>query len=566
MARDPNKVGIYQPRTINAYMGLNEDENQSVLLPQHLREATNVFRLGNLTGTRPGLVRDSEYTASVASAAAVQGMYEFRRSRDSARTLVSVVGGVVHTDHTVPNILTKAGSPAVISTGAANLWTFANFQDQLWAAGGASGDSVWTWDGSAGTISDPLASLGIKPQFVFQKFNALFLNGFYDGTSAWNNPLVSRYCDYAADATDPLNWPNSNTIPGQLLGENSGPSSWGAEFSTGFGSFQDNEGDFLLMLTNRRILSFRENPSVTSNANRFVQTDAIANGCVSQRAFIDLGLDQSDAIYVSDQGVHSMALSQNYGNRANTFLSWPIRNTWKTINRSMRNRFCGAYWPEESLVLIAIATGSNTHLDTLLAIDLQDVAQISPDTIRWYKWHLGGGLQTNLLSVARDPEGEPRVYFGGTAGQIANFSRSTYSDLGNGYGIAFRTKDDDYGATAAEKAIGDTNISVMGSGSYKATLTYLADDGRRVLKTALISVSVPGFILDNDAGNFTGAGVLGTGVLGAAQNILRDRIAGEGSGYTLSHRFTHSGVNEPVWIGQVTQDVAYTGISDEATS
>lgn len=560
----------YSSYTINGYGGLNEDENPAALRPDQLREATNVCRLGNLTGTRPGLVADSEYADPVTSAPAVQGVHEFRSGRDENRSLVVVAGGDVFTDDTTT--LTK--SSATISSGAQNLWTFAHHQGQLWGAGGASGDSVWSWDGS-GNVTGRLSSLfggsNAKPQFVFEKFGVLHLGGFYDGTDPWNNPLVSRYSDFAADTTLATSWPNSNTIPGQLLGENSGVGSYGNEFHTGFGSYQDNKGDFLLFLTNRRILSFRENPSVQSNANRFAQTDAIANGCVGQRAFVDLGFDQGDAVFASEHGIHSMALSQQYGNRENEFLSWPIRKTWETLNRSMLNRMCGAYWPEEGLVTFAVATGSNTYLDTILCMDIKGVSQISSDTVRWYKWRTNG-VNTNFLTAARDPDGVPRIYLGGAAGEVAPFSRSAYSDLGAAIPYAWRGKDEDQGLPSVEKAIGDTFLMVGGQGNYAPTMSYVVDDGRKTITTKTLTVALSGFVLDNSAGNLVGASTLdntagtlsGAGTLGSDFNLVRDRVVGFGSGFNLSHRFSHTGINEPLFIGQITQDIAADGISDEA--
>lgn len=561
---------MYQPFTINAYAGLNEDENPVALRPDELREATNVCRLGNLTGTRPGLVRDTEYGADIAGTPAIQGIHEFRKGRDEDRNLVVVAGGNVYTDDTTT--LTK--SSATITSGAANLWTFAHYQNQLWGAGGASGDSIWSWDGS-GNVTGRLSGLGIKPQFVFQKFNTIFLGGFYDGTDPWNNPLIARYADYASDATDEASWPNSNTIPGQLLKENSGVGSYGNEYGTGFGSYQDNKGDFLLFLTNRRILAFRETPAnfITSNANRFTQTDAIATGCVSQRAFVDLGLDQGDAVYASEHGIHSMALSQEFGNRENAFLSWPIRKTWETLNRSMLGRMCGAYWPEEGLVLFAVATGSSTKLDTILAMDIKGVPKISPDTVRWYKWPIAA-LDLNFLTVARDPDGTPRIYAAGQGGEVAPFSRSSYADLGSSFSVAFRGRDEDAGVPTVEKNIGDLFAMFGGTGSYSPTVSIVVDDGRRTVFSESVDLKLGGFTLDNAAGNLSGASTMdnangdlaGAGRLGAAFNLTRKRLVGRGSGYTFSHRFSHGGSNEPVFIGQLSQEIASQGISDEASA
>ena len=569
----------FQTYTINSYAGLNEDENPMALAPDQLREATNCCRLGNLTGTRPGLVRDAEFDADIddSGSETVEGIYEYRQDRDENRKLVVVAKGEIYASDD-GTALTQSGG-LTLTAGADNLWTFANFQNNLWAAGGAAGDDVWTWDGS-GNPTERLDTIfgpgGIHPKYVFSKFQTLFLGGFQNGgTNFYDNAFAARYCDYAADATDPLNWPNSNVIPGELLGENPGGASFGNEYNTGFGSYQDNSGDFLMYLSNRRILAFRENPSVSSNANRFVQTDAIATGCVSQHAYVDLGLDQGDAVYMSEHGIHSMALSQQYGNRENNFLTWPIRKTWETLNRSKLEKSQGAYWPEEGLVLFGIPTGSSTFLNLILAMDIKGVTKLSPDTVRWYKWIIPSGVMSlNYLTAARDPDGIPRIYVGGQAGEVAPFTRSAYSDLGSSIPVAFRGKDEDVGFPTNSKAIGDAWLMVGGAGTYKPTLSYLVDDGRTVSSTHPLSVALPGFVLDNSSGNLSGASTLdnaagnlgGAGTLGGVFNLTRDRIDGYGEGFTVSHRFSHSGVNEPFFIGQVSQEVAGNGISTEASA
>ena len=115
---------------------------------------------------------------------------------------------------------------------------------------------------------------------------------------------------------------------------------------------------------------------------------------------------------------------------------------------------------------------------------------------------------------------------------------------------------------------------VGGAGTYKPTLSYLVDDGRTVSSTHPLSVALPGFVLDNSSGNLSGASTLdnaagnlgGAGTLGGVFNLTRDRIDGYGEGFTVSHRFSHSGVNEPFFIGQVSQEVAGNGISTEASA
>lgn len=545
----------YRGFTMNDLGGLNEDENPASIAPNQLREAVNCARRGSMTGTRPGLAYDAEYEAAISGTPFVQGLHEFRAARDATRRMVAVAGANVYFDSTT-GALTK--SSATITAGKDNVWTFANYQNLMWAAGGLQGtDSIWSWDGNpANAVTGRLSTLNLNPKYTFAKFNTLFFGGM-TGTDPWDNDLCARYVDYAADATDALNWPTSNTIPGTLLGENPGVGSYGSEYNTGFGSYQDNRNDFLLFLTNKRIISFAQNPSVTSNANRFVETDAIANGCVDQRAFVDLGYDQGDAVYVSEDGIHSIALSQQYGTRENVFLSWPIRKTWETLNRSRLKFTTAAYWPNEGLVLFAFTLSGSTSHNLILGMDIQGAAQISPDTVRWYKWYLNG-VNPNVLEAARDVNGLPTIFVGGTAGQVASFTRSAYSDLGAAISVSFRTKDEDFGSPSNEKSIGDSYLMVAGSGNYRPTHTYVLDDGSKNGKTSQFGVTLPGFILG------TGGGILGETELGAGENLARVRIRGLGSSFTISQKFTHTAIAEPFFIGQITQDVAMQGIADEA--
>lgn len=549
----------YTSITLPPFRGLNEDENPASLAPGELRETLNTSRKGRMIGTRPGLQYDggSDYLAAISGAPAVQGIFEYRWSRDTQRKLVSVAGGNVYIDDTSGS-LTKTG--VTITSGQDFHWTFADYQNKLFAAGGDDGDNFWYWDGTGAApgVIDKIVVLNssaaaVEPKYVFRKWNFIFLGGM-NGTTYDDNPLVARYCNYATDATDPTNWSLANTIPGQLLGENQGGGSYGSEYNTGFGSYQDNRGDFLLFLTNRRIEAFRQNPEVTSNANAFVQTDSIANGCVGQNAFVDLGFDQGDAIYVSDNGIHSLALSQDYGNRVTSFLSWPIRKTFASLNKARLKYTQTAYWPDLGIVLFLVSTGSNASHDLILCLDIKDAGKLSPDTVSWYKWRLSG-VTANVLKAARDTDDKPYIYVGGTAGQIVRFDTSVYSDVGNTYSTVFRTQDETFGAPATEKSVGDAFVMVQGSGAYKPTHQFFLDDGEK--EGCIQQFSVP------SGGARYGVDRYDSGVYGGTDVTSRRRLRGIGSGYTISSRFSHSGENEPFWIGQMTQDVAAQGISDK---
>lgn len=547
--------GFQSTPPLIALGGLNEDENPQSLKQTDLKIASNTARKGNMTGTRPGVVYgDSDYTAAITSAAAVQGIHEYIRSVGSGnRDLVSVAGGQVYKTH---NGTALDKSATTITSGAANRWTFASFQDSMFAAGGADADGFWYWDGTgagSGVLGEVALSFDVK--FVFSKWNMLFVGGM-DGSTFDDNPMVARYCDYATDATDEANWKQSNVIPGQLLGENFGIGSYGSEYMTGFASYTDNRGDFLLFLTNKRIVTFQPNPTLTSNADAFRITDTIATGCVTQDAFVSLGLDVGDSVYLSEDGIHSLAQSQQYGNRDSQYLSWPIRKTFDTLNRSRLKFASGAYWPTEGMVLFSVSTGSNSVNDLILCLDIKGAERLTPETVRWYKWELNG-MDANLIVPMRGSDGNPYPYVAGTAGEVVRFNRDTYSDLStNVINCRFQTKDEDFGLPSREKHVGDAFVSLQGNGSYTVQHSIMLDDGSRLGQTSLLEVP-------------TGGDVWGTGKWGKAKwssddGIKRQRIPGVGSSVTIGHRFQHSGANEPFWVGLISQEVMISGPTDDA--
>ena len=157
-----------------------------------------VFDILHKLGKSP-MFWNSVYDANITSNPAVQGIHEFRQGRDDGRQLVVVANGKIY--RTEDTEVTS--SSPTITAGAQYLWSFANHQSLMYAAGGASGDDIWTWDGNTSNAATArLAGLGLRPKYVFAKFGVLFLAGFQTGTDFFNNPLVARYSNYGETTTD----------------------------------------------------------------------------------------------------------------------------------------------------------------------------------------------------------------------------------------------------------------------------------------------------------------------------------------------------------------------------
>lgn len=554
-------AGYQSLRPLRTLGGLNEDEVPTALLPGQLRFAENCIRRGSATGTRPGVTYgDADYNEVIDTTPdAIQGIHEYRYNAGASRVLLAIEDGDVYVDHANANVLDKTTNSVQITAGDSNFWTFADYQDKVFATGGsvATQDDIWWYDGTNPLDKlDPVTDLGLTntPKYVFEKWNVLFLGGFTGASTGSDNPMLSRYSNYAEDATLAVNWPASNSIPGVLLDENFGVGSFGSEYNTGFGSFQDNRGDFLLFLTNKRIMSFQPRNPITSNADMFRLVDTIATGCVSQNAFVDLGVDVGDAVYMSEDGIHSIVQSQEYGDKANALLSWDIRRTWDNLDREKMDQAYAAYWQTEGIVLFLVSEGSGTN-NLILAMDIKGAQRLTPESVRWYKWRLASGIVPSVMKAARDSNGKPYIYVGGTLGQVCRFERDSYSDLGQAYRTDFRTFDDDFDMPSKEKDIGDTFFQIQGNGDYEISHQLVLEDGQR--NGAVTTVQVP------SAGALFGAGLFGTGKFGSELRTNRQRVASVGSSNTVSQRFFHTGANEPFWVGLVDQQVAVSGPGED---
>ena len=259
---------------------------------------------------------DLDYADNGMGAVKVVGMADYRRSRDTARTLVVVVPNEIHTDDGTE--LTQ-GASVDVTNAAGELWTFTQHKGVLFAAGGdiLVSDMPWFWDASAGTTAEilsipNLSAVDQPPRWIYQWSNYGFAGGFEDSDGS-ANPGTVRY----SALNDLETWPVGNSIGGfSAVG---GWSTDSDEYLVGANSYQDNEGKWLLVLSNRALYPVQQ---MGSRLSPFAITDKVANGCVSHHAYVNLGIDVGDGIYLSDQGIHSLRQSQKHGSREDSFLSF----------------------------------------------------------------------------------------------------------------------------------------------------------------------------------------------------------------------------------------------------
>jgi hypothetical protein len=547
--RDPRR---WQAIQIAEWHGLNEDENPNTLQLGELLVAENVWRLGGTIGTRPGTVRDpdGDYDAAISGAPAVTGLFEFRRSFDSARVLVAVAGSNLYsTDST-----TFTGA-VTVTAGQDNLWTFAEHKDQVFAAGGANGDSLWRWTGTGNaaavtlqsdTNADGVADANVDAKFIFQKWNYGFLAGM-NGSVPDDNPMTVRYSALG----DMTSWPIGNTIGGSsAIG---GLSAYGGEFTTGLAEHTDNQGDWLLILTNRKLYSVLQ----TSNPlSPFFIDSEIANGCVSQAAFVNLGTDSGDSIYLSEDGIHSLRQSQQHGARQDRFLSWKIRTTFRSLRRDRLKYASGAYDPDHGIVVFLVTTGANTAHDLLLVLDVKGQDEVTAENARWYRWRLSG-ISANRVVSARGVDGKRGIYLGTTNGNVLRFTLDRFDDLTVGYVARLQTHHDDLGAPGVVKVLGDIYMQLQPGGDYNPRVRAVFDFGQSPTE------SIP---LDMQVGSEPSWGAISWNEFAwsSTNTTQRERVPGWGAGETISLEIVHAGTNQPFRIASLTYEARALGRGAES--
>jgi hypothetical protein len=554
-------VTRYQPFTLKLG-GLNEDENPAALERNDCSIARNSWRRGTSRGTRPGFNRDTLfYTNSAGLGDAVNGIVDYRFANDASQFLVVVANGdIFRADATS---IKNAGT--AVTAGANHRWTFAQHKGVLYGAGGTGTNNFWSWPGS-GTTSNiamvDLSAAAIYPTYVFEKWNFGFTCGFRNSlgnlaTDLSSGPMIVRY----SDLNDMTTWPTGSTFGGtSAVG---GFSSYGDEFLTGFGEFSNNAGDWLLALSNKRLYAVgNTGDSVTPFYTPPV--GVVMNGCVHQNAFVSLGLDSGDAIYLSRVGIHSVRISEQFGERIDSFLSWKIRQTFRTLNQTALHRSVGAYDPKRGFVIFAVPTGSNTNPDTILCLDVKNNANLTAKTVEWDIWSMAGSLTADqrlitALATARTDSGTTGffVYGGNAEGDVGRFddsSSGSHSDLGSPYDVRMRTRHEDFGLSGVTKGLGDIYVTLQPGGSHRPTVTPIFDYGDS--QGTPLSLRMPA------SGELVGALIVGSGIVGGGQVTTMDKVYPRGDGETIALEFRHSGTNEPFYIAQATEMVQTHGYQD----
>lgn len=567
---------MWQRVTIPRLLGLNLDENPDALAPGELVAADNACRRGNFVGTRPGVVAlgtGEDYENAVDETNAIRGAIEFRQSYDENRALIVVAEHTTGSQIFYQDGAQLAGTPTIAPSND-YIYSMTVHANRFYMAGGPPGkaqvqtEEMVTWDGdstvpSAATdlvITDKASASQLYPKFVLSWSNFLLINGLQQtaaNRNNSNNPAVTRYATFGSDPTADASWSDANT-----LGFNAtriGIGTYGENFATGFGTYTDNRGNFLMVLGSNQIASYRGDIQF---GNDFVHTDTIDLGCVHERAFVNPGLDVGDAVFVSDKpAVHSLRQSQEHGDTEGSFLSWKIRTFMNGLNRSRIHHTCAAYAANLGMIVFAFSTATHTSEghDVLMALDVRDKSTLNARDALWYgPWRLSGDITVNHMAYLRSAANAYSLHLFTTAGRVLRFDESVHSDLtSSGYGVLIETKPESYGDILSEKRVGDTQVVIASDvgGAYDITVRTIFDFGRKqsgpvMARSPLASGSVIGATT-----------LVGTATVGGGFGVATRKLYTAGKGQTVGYRFQHGGTNQPFYIGRIDTQVSGMGES-----
>jgi len=255
----------------------------------------------------------------------------------------------------------------------------------------------------------------------------------------------------------------------------------------------------------------------------------VANGCVNQSAFVSLGLDAGDAVYLSPRGVHSLRQSRQHGAQQDTFLSWKIRRTFASLNKSRLQYAQGAYWSEQGMVVFLVSGASAGSHDTLLALDIKNVQDLNAKTAHWFIWKPQGFTPTVLLS-ARDTGDAEHLYLGTNDGRLLQMSLNVFTDLGTFYDDRFRTRYFDFGKLGTTLAAGDIFVIAQPAGLSAASLQLIYDWGA----TAQPTMEIP----KATQASFFGSAQFGTDLFGQVDSTRLTHLYGDGEGASVALEFS----------------------------
>lgn len=272
-------------------------------------------------------------------------------------------------------------------------------------------------------------------------------------------------------------------------------------------------------------------------------------GCISHNSCI--AVDMDDVYFMSDRGMHSLTVTEKYGDFEGAYLSMDIQRTFNTWSKTQLEFSQGVWIPRLNSVMWAVSE-NGTRLDALWLYDIRYKA--------WYRWT--GFNPTALFRVDEVSTSRKRAYFGDNAGRLSKCQKAdTYHDyastaISQTLMTPFLYPDNDPTAVKGFKKLGvwvkmDGNISLTAS-------VRLAGNNTPQTLTFTSSGSLGAAALDLDF-------VLGTSILNQNEVIRMTPFELPFDGFASSCQitFTQAGADQKCTIFGFWIEWEYAGDAQE---
>lgn len=474
--------------------GLNDDDNPAGLRINEFAQLLNAYWRGNNLRTRMGYEKHPQTTA-ITGTPAITGLYDFVFAEGDSKEFVCVAGTKIYKD--VSNTWTDITGAVTITAGQNNVFTFTTFKDTMVATNGVDVPIKWTGTGNAAVLggSPPTAP------YIYRKWNRLFLTG--------HSGLIIRYSALGDHET----WAAGNTIT---------PDSYGDEYVTGLGEWRD----YLMLLTNKRIVPVSYTGDETAPF-AWASLAPLMVGCVHQRAFANIG---DDAVFMSDKGIHSVNITERYGDFEEKFLSYSkIKNLFDGLAGARRKYAIALYYPPEQSVVFLVSDGGQSSNQIAIWLDLKGAA------VKFSRWD---NFTANAACIRRDSQQVPYIYFGNTAGQTNRFREALDADAGAAFNKTVETPWVDLGEPAIVKYLRYLETEMEYGGTYSINVDIFYDYNMDADSTLTLSMS------GTVSTSLYNTAVYNTDVYSSAESIkIKNILKGRGKVFKL--KFRNSAADQP---------------------
>lgn len=140
-------------------------------------------------------------------------------------------------------------------------------------------------------------------------------------------------------------------------------------------------------------------------------------GCISHNSVVSVDLD--DIYWISHRGVHSLKVTEKYGDFEAAFISADIQTEFNSWDKTQMKYAQGVWVPSLNSVMFLISRSGN-ELDEFWLYDIRFRA--------WYRWTVSSVDPSSLFRVFDKTSQRYKAYWGSDVGRVAYTENGSYAD------------------------------------------------------------------------------------------------------------------------------------------